>query len=148
MGWAIGDIEKRTVKPLDFGCWESNRKQTLFERYHFLLTSLNHVIEKYHPDQLAIEKLYFSKNVTTALPVSEVRGMVIGVCLDHAMHVSEYSPNQVKLAVTGQGNADKKAVAKMLSLQLKLPLEGILDDAIDALALVLTHAASAKLAIL
>jgi crossover junction endodeoxyribonuclease RuvC len=93
------------------------------------------LIKKYKPDVIAIEKLFFSKNQKTAIAVAEARGVILLAA--HASRVSlrEYTPNEVKLGVTGYGSADKKAVLKMVRLILNKPDLEVIDDASDALAL-------------
>ena len=92
------------------------------------------VINKFNPELLAIEKLFFAKNKKTALSVAEARGVILASAAECGVKVVEYAPNSVKLGVAGYGNADKKAVWKMV--QFTLGLRGkLIDDASDALAL-------------
>jgi crossover junction endodeoxyribonuclease RuvC len=95
---------------------------------------LSEVIKKYDPQLLAIERLYFAKNKKTALSVAEARGVILLSAAEYGIPVIEYAPNAVKLGVAGYGNADKKAVWKMVQLTLKLQ-GNLIDDASDALAL-------------
>jgi crossover junction endodeoxyribonuclease RuvC len=92
-------------------------------------------IKEHAPDLLAIESLFFSKNVTSALGVAEARGVVLAAAGGCGLMVREYSPQQVKLAVTGYGAADKKAVANMIPKLVKLDSRKRLDDELDAIAL-------------
>ena len=92
-------------------------------------------IKKYRPDMLAIETLFFSKNKRTALGVAEARGAVLSAAGAAKLRVLEFSPQQVKLAVTGYGGADKGAVARMVPRLIALPLKKRLDDELDAIAL-------------
>ncbi len=142
LGWAMGQVESSKLKVKSYGCIGTNKKETLFKRYTQIIAELTQVIKDYNPTQLAIEDLFFSKNTKTAMKVSEVRGVIIGLCLSRGIEVYEYKPNQIKLAVTGSGRADKKAVDKMVRLQLNLPKEKIIDDTMDALAILITHSAT------
>lgn len=92
------------------------------------------LIRTYRPDTLAIEKLFFSKNKKTALSVAEARGIVVLSAKEHGVAIKEYSPTQVKVAVTGYGRADKSAVFKMVKMILGDPKLELGDDAADAVA--------------
>ena len=99
-------------------------------------------IHTYAPDALGIETLFFGANKTTALGVAEARGVVLAAAGIAGLPVIECSPQQVKLAVTGYGNADKSAVAKMLPRLLTLPEKKRLDDELDAIAVGISALAS------
>ncbi len=99
--------------------------------------SVTSAIEEYSPDVLAIETLFFSTNRKTAMRVAEARGVVLAQAGVAGIPVAEYSPQAVKLAVTGYGNADKAAVARMLPKLVALPKKKRRDDELDALALAL-----------
>lgn len=142
LGWAIGEVKNRKVTVIGYGCIQTDKKAALFDRYSQIIKDLNLIINSYHPQVLAIEELFFSKNTTTAMRVSEVRGVIIGLMLASNVAVFEYHPNIIKQAVTGNGHADKRAVDKMVRLQLNIKNEKIIDDTIDALAILLTHSVS------
>jgi len=99
-------------------------------------------IKKYSPDILAIETLFFSVNKKTVMGVAEARGAILSAAGLASLPVVEYSPQQIKNAVTGNGGADKKAVARMVTLLLKLPKRRRFDDEIDAVAIGITALAS------
>ncbi len=92
-------------------------------------------IQTYQPDVLAIEKLFFAKSVTSALGVAEARGAVLAAAGNSGLPVLEFSPQEVKMAVTGYGSADKKAVESMVPKLVSLPEKKRLDDEFDAIAL-------------
>lgn len=96
--------------------------------------AVSSAIEKYAPEALAIEKLFFSVNKKTALKVAESRGAILSAAGSVGLPVIECSPQEVKIAVTGYGGADKKAVAQMVSKLVVLPKKKRLDDEIDAIA--------------
>lgn len=104
---------------------------------------LNEIIKKFKPSVLAVEKLYFSKNQKTALSVAQCRGIIILSATINGLEVKEFSPSEVKAGITGYGSADKKAVAKMVRLFLKIPGLKMIDDATDALALAIIGSSSA-----
>lgn len=147
VGWAVGEVVGTKVKPLDFGCIETTRSLSLFKRYQEIIGALTELLDRYQPTEAAIETLFFSKNKSTAMDVSEARGIILGCFLQRGMKCYEYSPVSIKLAVTGHGQADKRAVEKMV--QLQLPVQAmmsqkgkVLDDTMDALALLITHSVS------
>ena len=140
IGWAVGEGLGPKQKIRAFGCIRTLKTDSLTKRYSQLEKELEVVIATHSPNTLAIETLFFSKNTTTALKVAEARGIIIGCCVRHRIDVKEYNPNTVKLSATGNGKADKLAMEKMVRLQLPLPKTKIIDDAIDALAILLTHA--------
>ncbi len=100
-------------------------------------SAIETALEKYGPDMLAIETLFFSTNRKTALGVAEARGAILSAAGKRGIPVAEYSPAQVKLAVTGYGAADKLAVARMLPKLLSLPPKRRRDDELDAIAVAL-----------
>lgn len=141
LGWAVGELSAGKVTELKgYGAIITNPKETLHQRYSQILTELEALLNEYAPTEAAIESLFFATNKKTALHVSEARGILISVLLRHECSISEYTPLQIKQAVTGYGNAEKSAVDKMVRLQLKLPATKILDDTMDALAVLLTYA--------
>lgn len=109
-------------------------------------TETEKLIRKYKPDYAAFEKLFFAKNRKTAMAVAQSRGVAISAAATHGVEVVEYAPNQVKLAVTGYGGADKRAVAKMVRLMLSAPSLSAIDDASDALAVAIMCAQNIRFA--
>lgn len=91
----------------------------------------------FRPDVIGIEKIFFSKNQKTAMAVAHARGALIATATDFCSTILEFSPNEIKLAVSGSGSADKAAVAKMVHLILHIDTHSFLDDAVDALAIAL-----------
>lgn len=147
VGWAIGDAQGSKVTTVDFGCITTTKGLPLFERYQEIIAALETLLAKYQPHEAAIETLFFSKNKTTAMDVSEARGVILSCFFRRAIACAEYRPVSIKQAVTGFGQADKKAVEKMVVLQLGLQAQvaarsKVLDDTMDALAIMLTHAVS------
>lgn len=105
------------------------------ERLAQVRTAVEEALATHGPDVLAIESLFFSKNVRTAMGVAEARGVILAAAGGRGTPVREYSPQQVKLAVTGYGSADKKAVAAMVPRLVTLDARKRLDDELDAIAL-------------
>lgn len=108
------------------------------ERLSCVSKAVVSAIKKYSPDVLAIEALFFNKNIQTAVGVAEARGAILAAAGTLSLPVVEYSPQQVKSAVTGHGGADKAAIARMIPLLLSLPKKKRLDDELDAIAIGIT----------
>ena len=96
---------------------------------------MDDLIKKTGPDVLATEKLFFAKNVKTALIIGEVRGIILAMGEKHGLTIKEYAPLEVKMALCGYGRAEKASIANMVGLTLGLPKKKLLDDETDALAL-------------
>ena len=140
LGWAVGMIENRAVSVIEFGCITPKPSPDYFSRLSELQREFSRLLEKYKPSVAVIETLFFSKNKTSAMAVSESRGIVIGRLLATNCTIHEYNPNTIKATVTGSGTASKAAVTKMVVLQTGISAKGHHDDAIDAVAILLTHA--------
>jgi crossover junction endodeoxyribonuclease RuvC len=146
VGWAVGILnQKFEVQPLGYGLIQTSKSATIFERYIQIQTELAEVLVEYHPASAGLETLFFSKNTKTALRVSEARGIIIGELIKMGCSIVEYNPVQIKQAVTGYGQADKKAIEKMVRLQLHITETKIIDDTMDALAILLAHSTQSKL---
>ncbi|HVY36057.1 MAG TPA: crossover junction endodeoxyribonuclease RuvC [Candidatus Paceibacterota bacterium] len=116
-------------------CIETNKSDSHPKRLSAVNTALSALIEEWRPEVLALETLFFSINKKTAIKVAEARGVIMQCAGAHHLHVLELSPQEVKLSMTGVGNADKKQVQKMTVLVLKIDDAGKRDDEIDAIAL-------------
>jgi crossover junction endodeoxyribonuclease RuvC len=123
------------------GCVTPEKGPSALRLAH-VLKAVTEAIVTYTPDALAIETLFFSINKKTAFGVAEARGAVLAAAGTASLPVVEYSPQQVKSAVTGHGGADKSAVARMIPLLLKLPVRKRLDDELDAIGIGITALAS------
>ena len=119
-------------------CFLTDKKESLEKRILFLGQEVKGVIKKWSPTHMAIEKLFFTKNQTTAMKVAEVRGVVIYEASQKGITIHEFSPQDIKIAVTGYGNASKDQVSKMTEKILSLSKKKRLDDEMDALALGVT----------
>jgi len=139
-GWAVIEQVGNQVTVIAYDCLTPPKKSDKLERFQLLWQSLAEIFTQYQPEELAIESLYFSRNVSTALPVSEVRGLLFGLAFEKGIPITEYAPNQIKLSVTGYGRADKTQVLTMITKLLGLEKSPKIDDTGDALAVALTHA--------
>lgn len=130
---------------ITYGVVETAAKLAMPERLVQLYDSVWTLIREYAPDELAIEQLFFARNVTTALAVGQARGVVLLAAAQHGMSVYEYKPAEVKQAVSGYGKADKPQMQEMVRILLNLPNIPTPDDAADALAVALCHVQSVRL---
>jgi len=135
-----GVIKKsRTFRCLDYNVIHTKPNSEPGERLRKINNRLSQVIREHQPDVLAIENIYFFKNLKTAIPVSEAKGAILLTAAKKKLPVCEFTPLQVKLAITGNGRADKKEVQKKLKKILKLKQIPKPDDAADALAIAMTY---------
>lgn len=131
---------------IDVGAIETDSHAPMAERLLILHTETSRLIEQHHPDVIAIEQLFFARNVTTAIAVGQARGVVLLAAAQAGIGVAEYSPSEVKFAVAGYGKAGKKQMQEMVRIILNLDHAPQPDDAADALAIALCHAQTAPFA--
>ncbi len=126
-------------------CFKTSSKIPHPERLSLIQKRIESVVEKYKPQEMATESLFFSNNQKTAFLVAEARGVIISVCCSLGLKVFEYGPGQIKLAVTGYGKSDKSSIIKMIPKLIEMPPEKetgvIYDDEFDAIAIGITHLA-------
>lgn len=146
-GYAIvgyGVIEKndRTGKcsVIDYGAIETDKDEAFPTRLAIIQDGMKELIEKFRPDAVAVEELFFNTNITTGIAVAEARGVIVCTAVQECGRLFEYTPIQVKQAITGTGRADKKQMQYMTKMLLGLAKDPKPDDAADALAIALTHA--------
>lgn len=140
MGWGVVETNGSRMKLLGYGCLETKAGVPMQHRLRTLLLGIRDLITTYQPDEVAFEELFFARNVTTALMVGAARGTAIIAATEHTENLFEYTPMQVKQAVTGYGKADKKQVQQMVKLLLSMKELPTPDDAADAIAVAITHA--------
>ncbi len=134
LGFGVIDAMGSTTKLVTAGVVRTPPHTPLPERLEEIYTSLNEIIAETEPSVMAIEKLFFARNVTTAMSVSHARGVAMLAGQQAGMTIEEYTPLQIKQALTGYGKADKKQVQEMVRLQLGLSEVPKPDDCADALA--------------
>ncbi|MBQ9832596.1 MAG: crossover junction endodeoxyribonuclease RuvC, partial [Clostridia bacterium] len=132
LGYGIVSVNNNKVKPVDYGVIETASTEPFPQRLQKLYRGVNQLIEIYKPEQVAFEELFFARNVTTALSVGAGRGVAILAAQQAGLPLYEYTPMQIKLAVTGSGRADKKQMQAMVKLLLALKDIPKPDDAADA----------------
>jgi crossover junction endodeoxyribonuclease RuvC len=145
MGW--GAISYDGVKPriIDYGALITPPDMPMPQRLMSLYDGVTELCGRFDPDDIAMEELFFCKNVTTAIAVGEARGAAMVAMRKHTNNLFEYTPMQIKLAVTGYGKADKKQVQQMVKMLLGLEEIPRPDDAADGLAIAITHAHSMRM---
>ena len=119
----------------EYGAITTSPKARPEDRLMTIYDSLDELIKKYHPDVMGVEQLFFNRNVTTAIPVGQARGVVLLAAAKNGIHLVEHTPLQVKQAVTGYGTATKQQVIYMVTRLLNLPKPPKPDDVADALAI-------------
>lgn len=125
-------------------CVQTSSKDTIYERFGKIGTEMAKVLETYKPTALAIETLFITKNQKTAMRVAEARGVILSEAIKKNVPIFEYTPMQIKMAVTSDGRSDKERVIKMVHLLVSLPNKKTVDDEYDAIAVALTHCACAR----
>lgn len=146
LGFGVIDIQGRNVQLVDAGVIRTPVKEDDAVRLQTIYEELTDIIANSHPTIMSVEKLFFARNVTTAMTVAQARGVVLLCGKQADMTIFEYTPMQIKQAVTGYGKADKKQMQEMVRVLLKLKQVPQPDDAADALAAALTHASVSRLA--
>ncbi len=138
VGFAVLDVDGRNKRLLDVGVIRTSPQQNMSERLAEIYHDCTAILLDYKPDHCAIEQLFFSKNVTTGIQVAQARGVLLLALQEAGVPIREYGPSEMKLALTGDGRADKKAIQKMVLLELNLKSPPKPDDAADALSLALS----------
>jgi crossover junction endodeoxyribonuclease RuvC len=134
LGYGIVERTGGRLRAIDVGCLETSPDLTLGMRLKAIHECVSELIELHAPTLVGVERLFFTKNVQTAIAVSHARGVVLLAAAQHGVEVREATPNEVKSAVAGYGSADKEQVGRMVATILGLPTVPKPDDAADALA--------------
>lgn len=143
MGYGIVDYKGSKFTPIEYGSITTKAHTPNEERLMFLYDELTRIIKEYEPEEASIEELFYNTNATTAIMVGEARGMALLACAKAGIKIAEYTPLQIKSALTGYGRADKKQVQAMVKMILNLDKVPKPDDTADALAAAICHAHNA-----
>ncbi len=144
-GFGVLEMHKKGSPILiDSGAITTPPRTPLRDRLLDIYDSLNEIITEDKPDCMAIEKLFFMQNITTGISVAEARGVVMLVGAKNNLPIFEYSPNEIKKAMTGYGHADKKQMQEMVRVYLKMDKIIKPDDAADAVAVAIVHSMMSK----
>ena len=138
VGFGIIDTNKPNMV-VDFGVITTPKEDRMPVRLQTIDSSLKYLLEKYKPDAVAVEELFYFKNQTTVIPVAQARGVILLACQKYCGNIYEYTPLQIKQALTGNGRAEKAQVQYMVKAILGLNAVPKPDDAADALAVAICH---------
>ena len=138
-GFGIIRVVVNSIKPVDYGIISTPAGVPMEQRLMMIYEQMNQIIEKWQPEQVAIEELFFNKNITTGITVGQARGVLLLSCAQKGLAVHEYTPLEVKQALVGNGRAEKKQVQFMVKTFLGLREVPKPDDAADALAIAICH---------
>ena len=143
-GYGVVKLENNRHIVLGYGAIRTTAKQSIPLRLETIYAELTDLVAEFHPDCIAVEELFFNKNVSTALAVGQARGVAILAGAHAGVPIAEYTPLQVKMAVTGYGRASKEQVAYMIKMLLGLAEAPKPDDVTDALAICICHGHNAN----
>ena len=144
LGWGVLKSDRGRFETVDYGVVLTPKEESLPVRLAMLEEGVNKLIDKYHPDEIALEELFFNNNITTGINVAQARGVILLACVKKCGRLYEYTPLQIKQALTGYGRADKKQMQIMVKTLLRLDNIPKPDDAADALAVALTHCQTSR----
>ena len=142
LGYGVIEADNQKRRLIQFGTLTTPAGQPMPQRLRAIFQGMNQLMDIYQPDDVAFEELFFSKNITTGMAVSAARGVALVAVVQRTDNLYEYTPMQIKQAVTGYGGADKHQVQQMVKMLLNMKDIARPDDAADALAVALTHANS------
>ena len=142
LGYGVIEVEGDRRRLIQLGTLNTPAGQPMPQRLRAIFQGMNQLMDIYQPDDVAFEELFFSKNITTGMAVSAARGVALVAVVQRTDNLYEYTPMQIKQAVTGYGGADKHQVQQMVRMLLNMKEIARPDDAADALAVALTHANS------
>ena len=145
VGYGVVECKGNKYKALDYGCITTDSKILFPERLKIIYDELSSIIDKYNPEDMAVEELFFNKNVKTAIKVGQARGVGVLAGINKGLGIYEYTPLQIKQSITGYGRADKRQIQNMVKLLLNLKEIPKPDDVADALAIAICHSSCLKL---
>ena len=146
VGWGVIDVINGKPKAISYGVILTPKESKLPDRLLMIESDLKSLIDKFKPDEIALEEIFFNNNVTTAINVSQARGVILLTAVKYCGKLFEYTPLQIKQALKGYGRAEKRQIQEMTKTFLGLAKVPKPDDAADALAVALTHSQTSKLA--
>ena len=144
VGYGLIEVTGNNFKMLEYGVLKTSKDTPTTERLSYIYQELTDIIDEYKPEEVSIEELFINKNVKTAIKVGQARGVEILACVEKGLRVYEYTPLQIKNALTGVGRAEKHQVQEMVKTILSLDEIPQPDDAADALAAAVCHGFCSK----
>lgn len=145
VGFGVIEKQDNQIRTKQYGSIQTRAELETGQRLKQIYDSATEIIKMYKPEAISIEKLYFNKNVTTAMTVGQARGVLMLAAVEAGLPIFEYTPLQIKQALVGYGRAEKKQIQEMVKLYLNLKEVPKPDDVADALAIAICHAHSAKM---
>ena len=139
VGWGVIESHRGNLRPMAYGAITTPAHTNIEDRLLMIQNDLEQIIDKYKPDEMAVEELFFTNNITTGIAVAEARGVILCTARRLGVKISEYTPLQVKQAVVGYGRAEKHQVISMVTSLLKLQKPPKPDDTADAIAIAICH---------
>ncbi len=139
VGWGVIEYSGSRFKVIAYGSIQTPAGMRMEERLASIYSDLSEIIDKYKPDEMAVEELFFNTNITTGIKVAQARGVILLCAEQKGVRIFEYTPLQVKQAVVGYGRAEKKQVITMVTVFLGLKEPPKPDDTADALAIAVCH---------
>lgn len=144
LGYGVIEVTDKSIKMIDYGAVITPKEDKLPLRLKKIELGVTKILEKFQPQEIAVEELFFVQNVTNGIAVAHARGVLLLTANKYCDNLYEYTPLQIKQALTGYGRAEKRQIQEMVKTLLKLPKIPRPDDAADALAVALTHAQTHK----
>ena len=146
IGYGVIDTSGNKSKAVDYGVITTPKNENIAVRLAMIYDSMTEIINKFKPDEIAVEELFFVQNVTTGINVAHARGIILLASIHACGRIYEYTPLQIKQAMTGYGRAEKRQIQEMVKVYLHLQSIPRPADAADALAIALTHAQTNRMA--
>ncbi|HKP32856.1 MAG TPA: crossover junction endodeoxyribonuclease RuvC [Chitinophagaceae bacterium] len=139
MGYGLISVEGKSCTIIDMGVLKLSARKDAYQKLELIHSTVRELIKKHSPDFFAIESPFFGKNVQSMLKLGRAQGVAIATAMNAGLPVSEYSPKKIKQSITGNGNADKEQIWKMLQRIVEMPDKPKYFDATDAVAVALCH---------
>ena len=144
-GFGVIEADSTNYKMIDAGVIRTKPNSPLPSRLKIIYSHVKELLDEHKPEFMSVEKLFFAQNVTTAISVSHARGVVLLAGEQNGVKIAEYTPLQIKQALTGYGRAEKSQIQEMVRILLKLKVVPKPDDCADALAAAICHAMSSRI---
>ena len=145
LGWGVIEVEGSRYRLVQYGTLDTYPRDTFPTRLGSLYAGMKGLLDTFKPDEIAFEELFFSKNITTGIQVAGARGVALAACQSYTDRLFEYTPMQIKQALTGYGSAEKKQMQQMVRIRLGIAEIPRPDDAADAVACAITHAQAGRM---
>ena len=145
LGWGVIEAEGSRIRLVQYGTLDTYPRDTFPTRLGSLYVGIKGLIDTFKPEEIAFEELFFSKNITTGIQVAGARGVALAACQSYTDRLYEYTPMQIKQALTGYGSAEKRQMQQMVRMRLGIAEVPKPDDAADAVACAITHAQAGRM---